>query len=252
MKTLTIIIITMGIISRLFGITDPQERKEKIEELEAKVPSAEAMSRKAQSMRFLKEKGIPTIEHLPVIEDSLAAKVRSTKEIAERLIGCTISAVGGETGDKDLMKELVADFEADNLLTAEEKRFLASGIESQHERVQFSWRYERSWVLLWALGHIESLDYPPAICDVPRLAGFLKGKSVAELVEGANPRTKKEILDEADLIYRLHWAVTEERVNGSFELSENIERGVVQERHAALNWLIGYMGQSWDEITTDT
>jgi len=34
--------------------------------------------------------------------------------------------------------------------------------------------------------------------------------------------------------------------------NEGVDAGIVIERHAALNWLIGYMGQSWDEITTDT
>lgn len=33
---------------------------------------------------------------------------------------------------------------------------------------------------------------------------------------------------------------------------EVYDAGVVQERHHALNWLIGYCGQDWDDITTDT
>jgi hypothetical protein len=28
--------------------------------------------------------------------------------------------------------------------------------------------------------------------------------------------------------------------------------GVLYERHYALNWLIGYCDQEWDEVTTDT
>ena len=34
--------------------------------------------------------------------------------------------------------------------------------------------------------------------------------------------------------------------------AESYDAGVVQERHYALNWLIGYCGQDWDNITTDT
>jgi hypothetical protein len=34
--------------------------------------------------------------------------------------------------------------------------------------------------------------------------------------------------------------------------AESYNAGVVQERHYALNWLIGYCGQDWDDITTDT
>lgn len=31
-----------------------------------------------------------------------------------------------------------------------------------------------------------------------------------------------------------------------------LEKGVVKERHYALNWLVGYMDQAWDDVTTDT
>ena len=31
-----------------------------------------------------------------------------------------------------------------------------------------------------------------------------------------------------------------------------LDPGVVQERHQALNWLIGYMDQHWDDVSTDT
>jgi hypothetical protein len=34
--------------------------------------------------------------------------------------------------------------------------------------------------------------------------------------------------------------------------AESYNAGVVQERHYGLNWLIGYRGQKWDDITTDT
>ena len=33
---------------------------------------------------------------------------------------------------------------------------------------------------------------------------------------------------------------------------EDVLPSVVYERHYALNWLIGYCDQSWDEVTTDT
>ena len=155
----------------------------------------------------------------------------------------TICAVGGETGGKGFVAQLIHDFDAEGLLSPNERVFISTQMDVRQERVQFSWRYERSWVLLWALGYIERLDYPPSICDVPKLAGLIRGKSVAQIVQGAKPRSRREILDEADLIYRLHWAVVEERVNHSVKMPDNVEKEVVQERHAALNWLIGYMGQ---------
>jgi hypothetical protein len=147
---------------------------------------------------------------------------------------------------------LLRDFGAEGFLSPAERAFLDQGIGVQQERVQYSWRYERSWVLLWALGYIDRLDYPPSICDVPKIAGLLRGKTIAQILQEAKPRSQKELLDQADLIYRLHWAVVDERVNQRVRVPAEVEKGVVQERHAALNWLIGYMGQEWDDISTDT
>lgn len=242
----------MGLFSPSFGAPDQEQRKTKIQQLETAVPSQEAWERKARSIAFLKAQGVPTLDTLPMIEDSASSKIRSPKIIAERLVACTITAVGGETGDKAFVAQLIREFGAEKLLTPEEKLFVTRKMSSQQDRVQFSWRYERSWVLLWALGYIERLDYPPSICDVPKLAGLLHGKSVEQIIREAKPRSAREILDEADLIYRLNWAVVDERVNKSAEVPEKVEKGVVEERHAALNWLIGYMDQEWDDISTDT
>ena len=67
----------------------------------------------------------------------------------------------------------------------------------------------------------------------------------------AELRPQAEILSEADLIYRIHWATVDARVNGA-EPPAGLNPSVVYERHYALNWLIGYAGQEWDNITTDT
>jgi hypothetical protein len=237
--------------ARLLGASASADRKQKIQELEARPPSAEALERKARSIEFLTGKGVPTIQHLPVIEDSQTARLRSPREIAERTVACTIAAVAGESGDKQLAAELVRDFKASSLLSPKEREFLASGITDKTARIQFSWRYERVWVLLWALGYVDQLRYPDTICDVPRLVTLVKGKTVASLLAGAKPRPFAEVLDAADFIYRLDWAVVNARVKKT-KPPVGIDGGVVLERHAALNWLIGYMGQSWDDIATDT
>lgn len=242
----------MGMFSWLWGAPDPASRKEQIPAHEVQPASPEALERRDRSNNFLAQKGVPTLNSLPAIEDLQTAKIRNPREVAERLIGCTIAAVAGETGDRKLVDRIIVDFSAGQLLTPREKEFISGQLDNQQQRVQFSWQYERAWVLLWALGYVERLEYPTGICDVPFLAGFLRGKSVDQLVAGAKPRTPAELLDAADLIYRLHWAVVDERVNRNTKVPPEIEKGVVQERHHALNWLIGYLNEDWDEVTTDT
>ncbi|MFT3867721.1 MAG: DUF4272 domain-containing protein [Nibricoccus sp.] len=241
----------MSFLARLFGATPTDPKAAKLFDNISPM-SAEAFERKQRSIKFLKEKGVPIMGELPAIEDSKNSKIRAPKQISERIIGCMICAVGGETGDRQLTAKLIDEYSAEKFLTTAEKNFLLNGIDDRQQRVQFSWRYERVWVLLWALGYIDRLDYPPSICDMPKLVGLIKNKSVEQLLKDAKPRSQKELLDEADLIYRLNWAVVDERVNKKVSVPKEVETGVVEERHAALNWLIGYLNQEWDEITTDT
>jgi hypothetical protein len=64
-------------------------------------------------------------------------------------------------------------------------------------------------------------------------------------------RSKKEILDQADLILRLDWACVSTRVKNE-PTPGGLNLSVVYERYYALNWLIKYMNLDWDSISTDT
>jgi hypothetical protein len=112
-------------------------------------------------------------------------------------------------------------------------------------------RYEAAWTLLWALDYVKTLGKPQDICDVPLAVSFVKGITAEKFIAGAWLRPLGEILDEADVTYRHHWAVLEARVSGT-EPPAGLDPGVTYERHYALNWLIGYMDQEWDDTTTDT
>lgn len=91
---------------------------------------------------------------------------------------------------------------------------------------------------------------PNEICPVPDDMKAIKTLGPAHFIPNARLRTPSEILDMADLYYRLHWAAIELRLKG--HTSDKIDEGVIRERHRALNWLIRYQDQSWDDIATDT
>ncbi len=131
--------------------------------------------------------------------------------------------------------------------------FLESDNPTQEEIMAATWRIESLWTLLWALGKIEKSDLPRELCDtelVQNPMSWTEEDSCATFVNGAELRSPSELLDETDLIYRIHWAVVDARLNdegapGGFDL------GVVYERHYALNWLTCY-SDNWDDATTDT
>jgi hypothetical protein len=130
-----------------------------------------------------------------------------------------------------------------------EMAFLAGGEPTEQAMINATWRTEALGVLLWALGKVEAVD----IGNVPVLRAALPGLygATAEFVDGAALRDEVEVLTFYEAIYQAHWAVRDARLNGR-PLPEGLHPGVLQERHHAFNWLIGYCGQEWDEVATDT
>lgn len=227
-----------------------EQRREVIEQRAIK-GNPESLGRKQRSIATLKSEKVKFIEHLPVIETEAESKRRTTEEVAQRAIALAIVAVKGEGIEQSIIDKLVKDYNAESLFTPLEEAFISNPNPSLQERTQFSWRYEGYWVMLWALGYVNTLKRPDSICDVQKAIAFLRNYGSKEFIKKARLRSQQEILDAADLIYRYHWAVTDARINDK-DKHAGLDPGVVLERHYALNWLIGYMGQEWDDISTDT
>ena len=121
---------------------------------------------------------------------------------------------------------------------------------SQQDRIQFTWRYEAAWTLLWALGFVAELGKPVEVCDVKFAVGTMIETTTSQFIENSELRPIADILDQADLIYRYHWAVRNARIKGQ-QTPAALDPGVTEERHYALNWLVG-TAQAWDHVTTDT
>jgi Domain of unknown function (DUF4272) len=226
------------------------ERKVKILAADQKVP-AEALRRKERSEIALMAEGVPVNKFLPVVETEKDAKRRTTDEVAYRALALLVVAVKGEGLDQPTVEKLVKDYGLESHLTPKERAFVRAKAPSQHERVQFAWRYEAAWTLLWALGYVDKLEKPVAICDVPKAVKFMQQRKTQTFIAEAKLRPMTEILDQVDRIYRYHWAVVDARVNGR-QAPAKLEPGVTLERHYALNWLVGYMDQAWDDVSTDT
>ncbi|HER2209480.1 TPA: DUF4272 domain-containing protein, partial [Streptococcus pyogenes] len=96
------------------------------------------------------------------------------------------------------------------------------------------------------------LGAPVNLCNVGQDVGYLQQcDDVEAFVAGAQFRAKSEILDAADLIYRYNWVCVDSRVKEQTPPA-GLNGGVAYERHRALNWLICYMDQDWDDVRTDT
>jgi hypothetical protein len=214
--------------------------------------SEKSFERKRRSEEICKFEGVPVNPHLPVIEDESEAKLRTVEEVARRAMALGIVSVKGEGLEQERILEIIEQYNLQNAFSPKEKEFIDHENPSELERIQFTWRYEGYWVLLWSLNYIDELGKPDQVCDVPRaMRIMIDSRNAESFIKNARLRNISEILDAADLIYRYDWACVDARLNGK-PTPGGLDSGVVYERHYALNWLIGYMQQNWDHISTDT
>lgn len=227
-----------------------EERRQQIRQIEA-TASPEALARKERSEALLRAEGVPVNPHLPAIQSAERTRHRSQDEVAFRAMALLVVAVKAEGLERPLVEGLVREYGLAPHFTPKERAFLAAPAPDERDRLQFGWKYEAAWPLLWALGFVDKLDKPAAECDAAHAMSLLKQRTRERFLNEAKLRPLDELLDQADRIYRYHWAIEEARVHGK-PAPAGLHPDVTMERHHALNWLVGYLGQEWDDVTTDT
>lgn len=210
---------------------------------------SEEIARKQRSEAVLSAAGVSINPHLPFLESEDEVSIRSPREIAERLLALNIVAVKGEGLGQEIIERIVEERGMRPLFTPTELAFIDDPEPSEHDRLQFVWRYEAAWVLFWALNLVQGpLGLPSHLCDVPMLAETVR--DTADLTVNGT-RSARELLDEADLIYRCAWAIRQAGFDRVTPVG-NLDPGVTMERHYALNWLIDPDGSDWDDVDTST
>ena len=133
----------------------------------------------------------------------------------------------------------------------------------------FVWRLECIWVMLWALGYVDELDWPEDQCDVERLGKLLDKIALEpESCRPATLRSTTELLDALDLMMRLEWAILDAYLHRDsgvpvdldwsgrsrfIHVSVSEARLLVHERFYALVWLTnGAAGSGWDNMNLST
>lgn len=214
--------------------------------------------RASRSEKLIRAAGGDVLPSLPLIEPASEVKLRKASVVAERVL-CLVVVAAKASGDVD-DAEMLGWARGESFweqLSARETEFLADDDPDENARVHMSWQIEAALPLLWALGAplevgmmLES-QAPQVVLDrIPQL-----GDPTQEFVNSAALRPVDRILDECDLIYRVHWAARNEQLGGK-PTPEGWEYDVIMERHKALNWLTCYGDEDgegdWDSVGTDT
>ncbi|WP_077399967.1 DUF4272 domain-containing protein [Cellulophaga omnivescoria] len=210
--------------------------------------------RKEQNDTFIASKNIKVNKNLPFVASEESVKIRSAKEIAERITILAITnfvAFNSMSGPDAL--EYINTHNLTSLVTPKELDFLQDPTED--EKSQETWKCECIWVLFWALNKTKEIGFPNTLADLNNIPSeeypVGKNKNPWDFINSqATVKSTTEILNANDLYYRLDWACVDARINGN--QIEQVHPGVVYERHYALNWLINYNNAHWDNVTCDT
>lgn len=221
--------------------------------------TASGEARKERSNKCLAAEGVPVCAALPPIVGDAAYLPRSVEEVAQRTLGILLTSVFAELvssrgveAARASIADLLEQYSARDFLSPGERAFISGPAPEGKSLADFTWRYECAWVGLWALGLVDTLAYPRAVCDVGGMAAMVRDcGDYPGFLRSCRLRAPSRILDEADRIYRYDWACADARVNGR-DAPAGLDPGVVVERHRMFNWLIRYMDAAWDDVRTDT
>lgn len=261
MKRLTKIL-TMGLLATIIGCGQKKSNDTKAENSAAQPTTKpvenisatkEQIARRKKSEEFCNSKNIPIYKNPNslFVETDENVNIRTQDEIVDRALALCYVGLKSEGLEQRDLNQMEKDFGITAKLTPSEKAYATAKQPTEQQKIDANWRYESLHVLLWALGYIDTLSYPDKLCNVADDVKIIYKLKENGFRQKANLRSKKEILDQADLILRLDWACVSARVKGA-QAPGGLDKSVVFERHHTLNWLIIFMNQNWDDVTTDT
>jgi hypothetical protein len=183
------------------------------------------------------------------VEDEL----RDSKSCAQRcvILYGVVAAAHGD--DRIKIVSWLKEQKLWKFVSTQEQEFLESAKPTERQIVNATWRVEALHLLLWSLNKIQSTSSLSEMCNVEEIQSifsfFLNDAQV--FIESSVLRNEDEIDSRNELIYQAHWEVRDAQLNGK-SIPDKLNLSVIKERHYAINWLTGYCGQEWDDITTDT
>lgn len=186
--------------------------------------------------------------------DQLADEIRSPAQVANRALAL-FSVVGLAMGaDRSDIMEWLTEHDLWKELAPSEAGFIDTPAPSRKQKINAGWLSERLIVIMWALVALDGLPPPDEQCDTSVFRELLppfSSASVSDFVATARLRPPTELVAMANELLMLHWEARDARIKGR-PPKQRVDTEIIQERHHAINWLIGYVGLDCDEVTTDT
>lgn len=216
------------------------------------------MTRKERSEAYLNAHGIKINSNLPDMGTDV--RVKPAEEILRRAVAAllatqvAIELAEGEDGTRAALYfgMYLKRFGLEHSLTHDEARIFSCDIPAK-EAAELTWRVEMCIPLFWACGFLTERRYPEAPSSYAEVVKIIDScADFAALCERVQMRPEEEILDAADLIYRMDWACVDAMIKHE-TVSGNLSYDVVMEQHKGFNWMIGAAdAENWDQVLPHT
>ncbi|MBC3863714.1 DUF4272 domain-containing protein [Undibacterium jejuense] len=209
--------------------------------------------RKELSELVLHKRGIRINLQLPLIESEDEISLRSADALAQRLTALSLIRQFSlsEPTQQAILRNDIQAKQLHDCFSANEQQYIFDPAGNQN---LLSINGEALRFLLWASGLQKNIGMPDGQSPGAEFEILLASLPDApnELANRVKPRSKSEILDWADLLYRLHWAVRHAHITAK-PTPGRLHVDAVHEWHKAANWLIQYDDENdWDKISTET
>ena len=190
--------------------------------------------RKLQSETALKAAGVAVNDALPPLAGDDQVTLRTPEQVMQRLVALWAVAGKAMVGKESGYAAYIVRHKLQHWLSPAERRFILDKRPSTRDNVNFSWQLEALFFVAWSAGLLDADAIPETESSIEPIMGLFPqaGELPERLMAAITMRAKSGILDRADLLYRLDWAVRETGPPA-------IEAEVVHEWRRAANWLLG-------------
>jgi len=201
---------------------------------------------KRKSEEIIKKYGANINPHLPILDYQ---GVRKYDEIIKRITIMAGMVYIAHQAPPSVIRKWIEEQGLYQYVTELEKGILEKneGEVTSEEILKLKWYVESLWALAWVLGINKNfkVDEPVGEELIQMVPDLRKKQNFSTLKAKTLMLNEKEIYEQADLYYRVHWHCVNTRLEGLN--SSKFDEGTIMERRKALDWVITPK-EEWDEI----
>ena len=210
----------------------------------------EASKIKEKTESLLIKDGVPVNKHLPVIEEISDLSFAPVANIRKRAVALSYVLARAFGAPNEMVLDSIKNNDLENIFSSKESEFISQLNPSKENKEQLQLGVEALWELAWVLGLIPKVNHS-SLCGNNLVHLIPKpGEDPSEFLASDQMRSHESIYEEADLLFRVHWASREASLNGQPEPT-GVPEYVIDQRHKAINWVCNGEEQ-WDEVDTST